>query len=562
MACTRRTVLELFNGSNATNTGICRLTFTPNTTLSPSTAQLGQATYLAGGSLTSYTPGQAAEQSFPLFPEGISAVTLAAGGAMTAGTHQVVAVYEWYDNAGHRHQSAPSLAISTVQALNDRITVLVPTLLVSQKPNVSIALYMTQASGTTFNRVMSVANDTTVAFVTMIINLPDALLAANELLYTQPDVAGTTLPNVAPGPVSALSVHQGRLWYAKADQKGQFGFTQQYVNQLGLQFNPQLGGSVDATAGGIVGFESMDEKMILFCDNQPFVLYGAGPDGAGGFSGYGEPQPISSDVGCADARSIQKMPNGVIFKSDKGWCLLGRDLQVRYIGDGVEAFNANSVASAVLLSDRHECRFASSSGTQLIYAYDNQGGQWSTTVYRADSGAAVSNVAVADAVVWNDRYVTLSLVHGLNWDTPGVFLDQPGTSPAGLAIPTTARTAWLRMAIINGFQRVRRFFLTGTSPTAPTSTLTVSVDFDDAYGAVAPGAYSVSVPYATVFPTFTVGTSVDFRHKLVRQKCKSVAFTFVDTPTTTNPAGVNFQALSLEMGLKPGLRRLPAAQSV
>ena len=65
----------------------------------------------------------------------------------------------------------------------------------------------------------------------------------------------------------------------------------------------------------------------------------------------------------------------------------------------------------------------------------------------------------------------------------------------------------------------------------------------------------------SMFPTFTVGNPVDFRHSLQHQKCKSVAFTFVDTPTVGNPSGVNFQDLSLELGLKRGLKKLPAAQS-
>lgn len=569
LACTRRTVLDLFNGVVNTNTGVCRLTLTPNVTVSPIDAQLGGSTFLAGGALTSYTPGVLVEHGFPLFPEGISAVTLAGGGAMTAGTHQVVAIYEWYDNAGLRHQSAPSLAVATTQAANDRITVLVPTLLVSQKTAVQIVLYITQAGGLSFNRVAITPNDTTVAFVTIIVSSADTLTIANELLYTQPNQAGTTLANIAPGPSRSLAVHQNRVFFDKTDQPGQFGYSQQYdvINGVGLQFSPDLGGVVDVSGGAIVGFASMDEKLIIFCTNKPFVVYGAGPDSAGGGSGYGTPQGIQSDVGCTDPRSILEMPQGIIFKSSKGWYLLGRDLQVRYIGEGVAAFDADPVSSAVLLADRHECRFASSSGTQLIYSYDtNNGGQWSTTVYKADDGATISNVAVADAVWWptGGFYATVSLVHGLNQDTPGVFLDQPGTSSAALSIPTTGRTAWLRMSLINGFQRIRWMYLTGTSPTAPTSTLTVNVDFDDAYDGKAPGSYQFTVPFATVFPvlTFVVGTSIDFRHKLIRQKCKSVAFTFRDEPTTANPAGVNFQALSLELGLKKGLKRLPAAQSV
>jgi hypothetical protein len=39
-----------------------------------------------------------------------------------------------------------------------------------------------------------------------------------------------------------------------------------------------------------------------------------------------------------------------------------------------------------------------------------------------------------------------------------------------------------------------------------------------------------------------------------------VAFTFLETPSLLQPAGVAFQAMSMKIGVKRGLRKLPAAQ--
>ncbi len=559
--------IEFYNEViNASPAGVSRLKMTPNFSVPPIRVELGESTYFAGGQLSSYDGSNVVEHGFPMFPEGISAVSAGGGGAVTGpGIHDVVAIYEWVDAGGNRHQSAPCLPVAVTTVATDIINVIVPTLLVSQKSGVTIVLFMTTNNGNQFYRVSTLAlpnrNITSAATLSIAINITDTALIANELLYTQPLVAGSTLPNTSVGPMSAIGLHQNRIFFDRTDNPGHYGFSQQLSDGTGLETSPLLGGSIDLANGKIIGFASMDEKVIILCENKPFVVYGSGPNGSGGFSTYGEPQEVSSDVGCSEARSILKMPQGIIFKSNKGWQLLGRDLQVRYIGDGVASFDSNSVSSAVLMADRQECRFSSTSGTQLIYSYLSD--SWSTTVYRANSGAAISNVAVADAVYWGTGgyYATVSTVHGLNQDTPGVFLDKPGSSPSAVSIPTTGRTAWLRMNIINGFQRVRKMFLTGTSPNAPTSTLVVSVDFDDAYGQAAPGSYQFTVVYGTMFPTFTVGNPVDFRHAMQHQKCKSVAFTFVDTPTTTNPAGVNFQALSLELGLKKGLNKLPAAQS-
>ncbi len=561
LLATRRTVLSIFNGVNNSATGLVRLSLLANSTVAPLKEQLGQTTYLAGGSLTGYTPGQLVEQGFPLFPEGVSVINTNAGGAVTAGVHQVVAIYEWYDNSGRRHQSAPSLPVAVTSVLNDHIVAIVPTLLLSQKSGVQLVLYATLAAGTSFYRAALAPNDTTVAKISISITSADATLAANELLYTQPDTAGTALPNIAPGPIGAFGTHQNRLFYAKADQPFQWGFSQQSIDSVGLQFSDELGGEMDATSGGIVGFASIDEKMIFLCARRPYVLFGSGPDSAGANSSYGIPQPLPSDVGCSDARSILVMPNGVIFKSAKGWYQMGRDLVCRYIGAGVAQYDANAVSSAVLLADRQECRFASSSGTQLVYSYEigdaDGDGQWSTSTINAGA----SPYLVADAVWWptGGYYASISLTQGLNKATAGVFLDSPGGNTAA-AIVTTARTSFIHPGAIKAFQRVRRLFLTGTSPNAPTSTLNIAIDFDDAYGGAAPGAFNFSTVLTTI--TFVAGTSIDVRTKLRRQKCDSVAFTFTDTPTVANPAGVNFQALALEVGLKRGLSKLPAAQSI
>jgi hypothetical protein len=385
------------------------------------------------------------------------------------------------------------------------------------------------------------------------------------LLYTQPNQGGTTLPNLAPAPCSVLGVHQNRLWFDKADQPGQFGYSQQYVNNLGLQCNETLGGAVHSEAGAFRGFVALDEKIIILCARKPFVIYGTGPTAAGGFSSYSEPQEIPSDVGCSEARSILKMPQGIIFKSQKGWYLLGRDLSVRYIGGGAAGYDANSVSSAVLLEDRQECRFTSITGTQLIYSYavhsEDGVGQWSTQTAHQDAGA----YPIRDALWWpaggsSGYYVHITSTLGLNRDTPGAFADQPGNTGAR-GIVTTARTAFLRLGVLNGFQRVRWVNITMSAPTKPDSTFRVDVRFDEDYQGNF-GGYNFSTVLSTI--GFTNGdVPYDLRHKLRHQKCKSVAFIFTETPA--NEADVvlrGMEGLALEVGLKKSVNRLRAAQGV
>jgi len=582
---TELTQLVLSGGINISPTGLVRLSLAPNFTHPTTRAQLGESTYLAGGQLASYDGAQVVEHGFPLFPEGIGLTAGGAGtGSMTDGVHQVVAIYEWVDNAGQRHQSAPSLPVSvTVNsggANTGSIAVNVPTMLLSQKgTTLQVVAYCTTAAGLTFYRVTtsgtglgSISNSIAATTVTITITSSDANLLGNEPLYTQPNQAPTTLANVSPGAVEALAIIHNRLFYKKPDKPFWFGYSQQYINNVGLQFSTDLESAVPADSGGIVAIADLDEKVIVFCKNRPYVMYGQGPQPSGAFNNYSLPQVVESDVGCSDPLSVLKMPMGIMFKSPKGWCMLGRDLSVKYMGEGVSRFDANTVTSAVLLSDEHECRFATTgtagsvAGTTLVYSYLVD--QWS--YFSQTNGDGYLPI---DAVWWPQagggagRYVTISLASGLNQDTPGVYTDAPGAS-SGVSILTRCRTGWLHVAKLEGFQRVRKLYLTATTNTLPTSNLFIIVDYDDAYGAIgnagpSPGAYSFIVNlFTTFFASWSSGKPIDLRTKLRRMKCKSVAFTFIEAAPASNARLTGFQALALEVGMKKGVNRLPAAQSV
>lgn len=560
------TQLVLSNGNNISPTGLVRLTMSPNSTLPPISAQLGESTYVAGGSLASYDGVGLMEAGFPMYPEGVQITVNGGGtGAMTAGVHQVVVVYEHVDSAGQRWQSAPSPAVQVTTVATGSLTVRVPTLLLSQRSGIQVVAYMTQASGLSFFRVLlnngayaPVSNTTAATFVTLTIDDSDTTIGGNELLYTQPNQAGSTLASIAPGPVDAVAVAHNRLWYAKADQSGGFGYSQQYVNNVGLQFSPELEDLLPAEAGRSVALAPLDEKVVLFTARRIFIIYGTGPAPNGGFNNYSEPQELPSDVGCSAPHSVLRMPDGLIFKSQKGWYLLGRDLQTTYIGAGVASFDAYTPTGAVLLGDRQECRFVLSDGTTLVYSYLLK--QWSWTQYTNLDYQPVDAAWWPAAASGAGRYVHVSLANGLNVDTPGQYTDQVGLQAAN-GILTRARTGWLHLSDLEGFQRVRRLYFSATTATQPTSNLTILVDFDDAYDGVSPGSYSFSVNlFTTFFPW--AGGSIDLRHKLRRQKCKSVAFTFVEGANSGNARLNGIQALALEIGVKRGVNKLPAAQSV
>lgn len=562
---------------NQTYSGICSLSLFANqlqetSVFAPQKAQVGQATYIANGSLSAYDSQQVVEHGFPLFPEGISCVAGGAGtGSVRDGTYQVVAVYEWIDGAGQRHQSAPCLPLSETVATGANtgsLAIGVPSLLISQKPNVQIGIYATQPGGLTFNRVTTLQNSTAAATVTVNITNPNADWASSELLYTQPNQSGTTLANDAPGPCKALAVHQNRLFVDVSDKPGYFRYSQQLVDGVGLQFNEALQGVVPVDAGGITGFASLDEQLFIFCARRIYRILGTGPASSGAYNNYSDPVEVPSDVGCVEPNSILKTNFGVIFKSPKGFYLLGRDLTVKYIGEGVANLDFQTITSAVMMVDRQECRFSSTAGTQLVYHYAVN--EWSTSKYTSKTNGQ-STYKILDAAWWDrtgdnfyfgGRWVTVSVLDGVNIDS-GVN-DAVGLNSA-YRVSMLARTAFFHLGKMEGFQRVKNLYLTCSSSVAPTSQFTFLVDFDDVYQVNNPpganNAYSLTVDLSAI--TFPTVANIDLNHKLRQQKCKSVAFTFQDAPVNAGDVGITgMQALALQIGMKRGTYKLPAAQSV
>jgi hypothetical protein len=581
------TLLVLSSGNNISPTGLVRLTLTPNTSTPLSRAELGESAYLAGGQLSMYDGQSLSEQCFPLFPEGIGCTAGGAGtGSMIDGVHQVVAIYSWIDNAGQRHLSAPSLPVTvTVNsggANTGSILVSVPTLLVSQKAGVEILFYCTVASGLTFFRSLNTGvagylplqNSTAAnALSTWRIVESDTALSANEVLYTQPNFSPTTLPSLAPAPCTYVWTAHNRLWFDKADKPGWFGYSQEYVNNVGLQFNDSLEDSLPTTSGGFVAGAEMDEKVVLFGRERIYVKFGTGPQPSGAFNNYTRAEDVKSDVGCSDPLSVMPMSKGIIFKSESGFHLLGRDLSVTYIGEGVKVFDGYTITSATLMQDRQEIRFEaqfspSNSGDGVVLVFSTLLGEWSV-FYRG------SNLLHPDGAIdamWYPvlgRYVFLLNALG---SAPGLYEDVPlfdadgvatGADPddyvgvASATVTTFATTSWLRGAVLEGFQRIRRLFITGTPYESPMdSSFNISVQFDD--DPASPLNYTVATPLSGTSQT------IDLRHELAHQKCKSVRFVFRETGDGSGQTGVlsGIQALALEIGLKKGVNKLPASQTV
>lgn len=522
-------------------------------------APLADSLYVAGGMVSQYDTAGVVEAGFHVYPEDLTATASASGGSMSDGTYSTVAVYEWVDSKGKTHKSAPSTPIGTTLSgggSSQSIAYEIPTLRLTSKTLVAIHLYSTEDAGVIYYRTTSVLsptlNDKTVDSVTITRTEDDSTLIGNEILYT----TGGVVENIAPPSANLIVTHQNRVMISGLEDPYEFQYSKEYVKGEGVAFSDLFIGRVEQVGGAIFQIASMDDKFVIFKKNRIYVQTGRGPNPAGGNNDYSIPTLVSTDSGCTESKSVVLTPSGLMYKGDKGIYLLSRQADVSYIGADVEAYNSEMITSAVLIEGDNEVRFTTESGRALVYNYYFN--QWSTfTRYEA-----------VGAVNWKGNYVHLKSTARVRKEVKDQFLDD------GQFYKLSIETAWLKMAGLQGFQRVRRMILLGEYFTPHTLTTSLYYDYEDffryliifnATDVIADETYGSDATYgdSEVYGGEGGDGVYQFRAHMPRQKCQSIKFKFEDEQDGEG-IGESFAIsdLTLEVGLKKGVNKLIASKTL
>jgi hypothetical protein len=340
----------------------------------------------------------------------------------------------------------------------------------------------------------------------------------------------------------------------------EFRFSQAVLNQQGLQFNEALSGRIQQDIGPLTAIGVLDDKAVLYTPTRKAVIFGTGPNPDGLQGSYSDPQLLPSDVGCIDSRSIINIPDGQFHQSERGIYLLTRALQDVYIGSPVEGLVVgNAVCAAVSLPNTPQVRFVMQARhaaigaavgapglalgrRALVLTYDSQFQQWSSH--------AALDVVFAGACIWDGSCVYAEEnTKALMIDSDAAYLDFGDT-----VIPVTITTQWLRLGQLSGFVRAKRLVLNGTLGADSVITIGVAVDYDDTI------AYTATLTSSEAIQS---GGVIQLRHRIERQKCQAIRFTITDTPVglPTSGGGCNFSGITLELGMKKGPAKLPAANA-
>ena len=457
--------------------------------------------------------------------------------------------------------SSSTTSTFTVMALS-AINVIVPTYRVTYKTEnkVRIVIYRWSTTLQTYHQITDInapiLNNPAIDSVTFTDTFSDAQIEGNNELYT----TGGVIENI-PAPGSpAMTLWQSRLFMVDAEDRNLIWFSKPVIEATPVEMSdaftlyiaPTTG--AQGSTGDITALFSMDDKLLIFKKDALYYITGTGPDITGANNSFSDPIFITGTVGCDNPRSLVLTPQGVMFQSDKGIWLLGRDLQTMYIGAAVESYTQGQiVTSALCIPGTNQVRFTLDNLTGVMYDYFFQ--RWSNW----------NNINAISSVVYAGVQAYLNTYNQVVVETPGLYKD------LSHKVLLSLTTGWINLAGLQGFERFYQLFLLGQyiqpfalnvqlaydyNPSPTQSTIVTPEQLQSTWGSEA--AWGTGGPWGNGSNAFEARVFPD------RQKCESFQVTINELAvpgSNDNGAGLTLSGMNLIVGMKRGYRTQAASRS-
>lgn len=492
----------------------------------PAAVEFGRSSVLPG-SVVACLDGSHQELNFHILPRAPTLTNLGAG-VMGAGTYSYVVVAEWSDRNGQIYRSAPSLPAAITIAANRQVRVsvrLVPHVSITRYNSYALTLrvYRTAVGGSSYYLVGSITSqylDTNLYTTTVDDITTDTVLVGNSPLYTN---TGELEPT-APPPSRIMAASHERLFAIADDDRTAVWYTKAKQEAYGPEFVDGMYIRIETDGDG-TGLAIQDGQQLVFKERAIYVFAGDGPNelGQGSFS---TPRKLPTEIGCVDSKSVITFRNGTIFRSEGGYYLLDRSLQLQPIGLPVAAFQDLEVASCCLVPTLDQIWWALKD-TPTVLVYDYIHGIWGThemPVSLRGLTFCEGRVAVSgsDGSVW---------VYDASLPAEGAF---------------KLSTPWYKSQSIQGMQKVWWLHLTGRLDAA--FQVRVFYDYEDGEGS-----------YSQVFNLSAKKGRKLLRLKPAKRKCVSFRLDIEQVGDLRKDMGLN--ALSVALASLGRLARLASAET-
>lgn len=537
---------------------------------------------ISNGMLTSEDGVRATENGFVDSPD-VYLTDSGAGAGPGAGTYNYLAVYVAADAAGRTHFSRVSGVSSIVMAGANAPTVQVSAPLITYRNINTIPLggvarcdvYRTTSGGTQFFYLTTISTYTGV-FGTYTDVISDATLATRPLLYRQPGTPGTALDRYPALASSALCQHKDRLFTCRRNTVYYSSF---FLDGEAIWFNPAFSFPVQGGSGDITALASLDDLLVVFKEDGIWVVDGDGPPENGGTgTEFGVPRRINSEYGCVDQRTVVSVPDGIMFRSQRGLELLTKGLKVIWVGELVQDTVFARPFSGGACYDRENARVLFPMATSVssfqgwlgfqasgaVLCYDVTMNAWS--VLKSTN----TDVTVQDAVFVPNLYFPAELKSRASVvlcvsdeSSPSPILHTDGETYTDFTDAYTnkgfvsyrADTGWVKLGSLQDRYRFSDFLVLAKKITNHNLSVSVAYDYSDTY------AYTKTWAPAQINPL----SLEQLELQVPKQAVMSVRFKVTDAipaDTTTYPVttgkGAELLALTVKGGIRGGGAKLPA----
>lgn len=554
------------SGHLYTQTGVTEAVLNFNSNKTFGTIELSSNLHVTGGILSMYDGTSLVEHGYHVYPEGIYASGVSTGGSLgitntAPSQYQYKICYEWMDNQGQMHRSAPSPvdATSTVSFATNVVTgsvvLNIPTLRLTSKTGirtpVSITLYRTQANGTTFYQLnnlnlsgtvfLPLLNDPTSDFVVFIDTQADSAIIGNPYNYT----TGNVVENISAPACDIVTTYADRVILVPSENRKSFWYSKQVVNPSPVEFSDLFVQNIDIRGGDITAISQMDTNLVIFKETEIFYISGTGPDSTDANNDFTDAQFVTTDGGSITP-FVVVTPLGLLYQSQKGIYLLGRDFSCTYIGAPVEGYNNGNLISATLVPDTNQVRFCLDTGVALVYDYYVK--EWSV----------FTNHNAADAKVFNGHFTYVNPTGTVLVETPGLFTDNKQF------IKMRMVSSWLSFAELQGYQRAYRLSVLGNYKSPHQLLVQVAYDFNpfftqqtyiDAGSLLSTNVYGQDAQYGDSTVYGGAYPSYQFQVYFQQQKCEAVQISLEDCPENPYGEGLSLSTFGIIVGVKTGFNR-------
>lgn len=531
------------------------------------TDEIASAVHVTGGVLSMYDGAQVVELGFNVFPDHLVGVASSTLGFMIPQIYYYYVTYEWTDNNGNTHRSAPSIPLKVTVGAGtntNKVTLQIPYLSLTSKAGnnpVRVCIYRQSVAQPVPYLVTNIntpqLNIVNGGWLTYVDTVADTSLVGNLILYTN----GGVVEDIAPPACTSSTLYRSRMLVVDAEDQNLIWYSKQVIENTPVEFSdlftiyvaPTI--SAQGSTGPISALSAMDDKLIIFKRNAVYYLTGNGPDNTGANNDFSEPVFITSTVGCINQKSVLFTPIGIIFQSDKGIWLLGRDLSTSYIGAEVEQYNSDNVVSAVTIPGTNQIRLCLDNGMTLMYDYYYR--QWAT----------FSNVPAISSTIYQGLHTYLNSSGAVFQESIGSYTDN------GNPVLVSFTTSWMNLAGLQGFERGYYFYLLGVYYSPHKLSVSIAYDYNSSATQttlITPTNYSPAYGGDSIYgggdPYGGSGNVEQWRVFLQKQKCQAfqlqVSEIYDPSFGVAPGAGLTLSGINMVVGVKRRYRPISGSNSV